>query len=401
LLALGGFSVFHGLAYLLVPMVEKARTPAMAVVIVQFGVAVLAAYGLDALQQGVFGRWWIPALAVVGILPWPVLAAVASVRPQTSLEYERVAVAALVALSLAALLHSWKLRVLSNSTAVGLLFVVVLFELGTVTGADYRHREAPGGFLAKLESNGDVVEFLRNQPDFVRIEVDTEAVPYNIGDWEGIDQFRAYLGGMTWNVAQFEIDRLKGGRLSSMLFALNYYLGRDPIRSGQAEVFRAGSGLRVFRNPEAFPHFWTVHEAVSVKISELIPRLQSADLRRQVLLPQSAPALEKCANGDGGKLLQRHDAFVLLEVNMACKGMFVLSETFFPGWDATIDGSSIPIYEAYGVLRGVVVDAGIHKIEFRYHPLTVYCGAFLTAVGLVAALLLALGHPSALVRRGA
>ena len=390
LFALGGFSIFHGLAYLIVPMVEKARSPAMAIVIAQFALVVLAAYGLDALRRGIIGRWCVPVVLAVGILPWPVLAIVASLRSETSLEYERLAVLGLVALTLAALLYGWKARRISQAAAIGLIFVVVLFELGTVLGGNYRHRETPGGFLGELDNNGDVVGFLRKQPDLVRVEVDTDAVPYNIGDWEGIDQFRAYLGGMTWNVAQFEMDRLKGGRLAPQLFALNYFLGSKPMRSDQQEVFQGRSGLKVYRNPEAFPHFWTVHEAVLVSDAELMSRLQTVDLRQNVFLTGSAPALDKCAASDEVKLVERRDTQVELDVRMACKGMVIASETFYPGWEAAIDGRPAVIYEAYGALRGVVVDAGAHRIEFRYRPMSVYWGALLTALGLTGALGLAI-----------
>ncbi len=389
LFALGGLSVFHGLAYLIVPMVEKARSPAMAIVLVQFALVVLAAFGLDALRRGMFGRWPIPMLVAVGILPWPVLAVVASVRSETSLEYERLAVVGIVGLALAALLSAWKAQRISESAAIGLIFVVVLFELGTVLGGNYRHREEPGGFLAELDKNSDVVEFLRRQPDLGRVEVDTDSVPYNIGDWDGIDQFRAYLGGMTWNVAQFEIDRLKGGRLAPELFALSYFLGRQPIRTDQQEIFQGRSGLKVFRNPEAFPRFWTVHEAVAAQGSELVSRLRSADLRRQVFLTGNVPGLDECSASDEARLVERRDTLMVFDVRMACKGMLVASETFFPGWAAVIDGQPTEIYEAYGALRGVVVDTGQHRIEFRYRPMMVYCGAFLTGLGIVAALVLA------------
>lgn len=389
LFALGGFSVFHGLAYLIVPTVEKARSPAMAIVIVQFALVVLAAYGLDALRRGTFGRWWIPVLVTVGALAWPVLAVVASLRAETSLEYERLAVVGMVALALAALLYAWRSQRISEAAAIGLMFIVVLFELGTVIGGNYRHREAPGGFLAELDRNNDVVAFLRRQPDLNRVEVDTNAVPYNIGDWEGIDQFRGYLGGMTWNVAQFEMDRLKGGRLAPELFALNYFLGRQPIRSDQQEVFQGQSGLKVYRNPDAFPRFWTVHEAVAVEASELIARLQTANLLHQVVLTVNTPALDECPTNDEVKLTERRDTRMVLDVRMACKGMLILSETFFPGWVAAIDGRPAAIYEAYGALRGVVVDAGAHRIEFRYRPRMVYWGAFLTGLGVAAALALA------------
>lgn len=393
LFAFGGYSVFHGVAYLFVPMVGKARTPAMALVVVQFGLAVLAAYGLDALRTAALGRWWIPALAVIGTLPWPLLAAAVSVRPETSREYERAAVLAIVSLALAGILYGWKSRRLSERTANAMLFVTVLFELGTVTTANYHHREAPAGFLAALENNRDIVNFLRAQLDFVRLEVDTDAVPYNIGDWDGIDQFRAYLGGMTSNLAPFEIDRLNGGRLAPALFGLNYYASRAALRPDQVEVFSGKSGLKIFRNPGAFPRLWTVHEAFAADQSNLVSRLKQADLRRHAIVTGgAAPQLEICAGPDNARLVERSDNALTAKVQTACRGMLVFRETYYPGWRATVDGRSARIYEAYGVLRGVVVEGGAHRVEMRYRPLTVYWGAALTLAGLIAACAMALAR---------
>src|SRR5439155_1230475 len=47
LFSLGHNSVFHGVLYSLVPMVEKARSPSMAIFIFHFGLCVLIAYGID------------------------------------------------------------------------------------------------------------------------------------------------------------------------------------------------------------------------------------------------------------------------------------------------------------------------------------------------------------------
>jgi len=64
--------------------------------------------------------------------------------------------------------------------------------------------------------------------------------------------------------------------------------------------------------------------------------------------------------------------------------MMVLSDTYYPGWKATIDGEEVEIHEAYGALRGVVVPAGSHEVRFSYHPTLVYIGAFLTLSGILA-----------------
>jgi uncharacterized membrane protein YfhO len=46
------------------------------------------------------------------------------------------------------------------------------------------------------------------------------------------------------------------------------------------------------------------------------------------------------------------------------------------------------IHEAYGAVRGVVVEAGVHRLEFQYRPFSIYLGAFLTLVGLLGAVVL-------------
>jgi uncharacterized membrane protein YfhO len=72
---------------------------------------------------------------------------------------------------------------------------------------------------------------------------------------------------------------------------------------------------------------------------------------------------------------------------MQCRGLVVLRDTYFPGWEATVDGRRADIHAAYTALRGVVADRGWHMIEMRYRPRMVYWGAMLTALGLAGAVL--------------
>jgi hypothetical protein len=390
LFALGGSSVFHGMAYLLIPMVEKARSPAMAIVIAQLGLAVMASYGMDALRGRPAGRWSIAALIVIGVLPWPALAVLSSIRQEAGHEYAQFAVAALAALAVAAVLHGWRSKQISEGAAVALLSLTALFELGTVTGQGFRHRETPGGYLPVLESHADVVDFLKKQSDFVRLEVDTDAIPYNIGDWDGIDQFRGYLGGMTANLVPFEMERLKGGPVASNVFGLNYAVGTKPFRADQTEVFHGGSGLNVYRNPDALPRLWTVHRLRAIGGRDLVGQLAAADLNQEVFLKGPVPTVEDCGGTDRITLLGRENERVTISAQMACKGLLVLNQTFYPGWQVLVDGRPGRIEEADGALQSVVVDPGIHQVDFRYRPWTVYWGGLLTSVGLGAALLLAL-----------
>ncbi len=380
--ALGGFSLFHGVAYLLVPMVEKARTPAMALVLAQLAIAILAAFGLDACRTRAWSRWWIPGLAVAGLLPWLALPVLTVVRAQTELEYERLAVFGLVALALAAILYGWRRRNVSRAAAMSFVLLLALFETGSVTGRNFQTRGRTGSFLRAPEQNRDIVEFLRREgASETRLEVDTDAVPYNIGDWDEFDQFQGYLGGLTSNLIPFGAENPATAVISPKLFALGFYLGKTPARPSQQEVFRGQSGVNVYRNPEAFPRLWTVHG------SGPLDALRISNLRETVALAGELPALETCAaREDKVRWLQRRSGRLEVEAAMACTGMVVLSETYFPGWEAKVDGKPARIYEAYGVLRGVIAPGGVHRIAMEYRPKSVFIGGLLTALGLAGAL---------------
>src|SRR6266699_5246164 len=70
--------------------------------------------------------------------------------------------------------------------------------------------------------------------------------------------------------------------------------------------------------------------------------------------------------------------------------MVVLSDTYYPGWYARVDGQPAHIYEVDLALRGVPVAKGRHTITFRYRPRSVFWGAGLTLNSLLAIVALTL-----------
>ena len=63
----------------------------------------------------------------------------------------------------------------------------------------------------------------------------------------------------------------------------------------------------------------------------------------------------------------------------------VLSYIYRPGWNAYINGSSTPLYRAYGFMC-VRMPPGDSDVTFKYTPVDVYVGAMLTVLALVAPL---------------
>jgi hypothetical protein len=219
------------------------------------------------------------------------------------------------------------------------------------------------------------------------LEFDSNDIPYNFGDWHGIDVLGGYLASITNNVTA-----LQGDYPVRMLFGTNFYIGRKPARANQLLLHTAATGLKVYLSPEAFPRAWSVHHISQVARGELgaaLARTPLNDHREKAVMSEPAPQLGSCS-GDEVRLAERTGQALVVEADMRCRGMVIVGETYFPGWQALVDGQPARIYETYGVIRGVVVEAGRHRLEMRFRPASVYWGAALTGLGLAGASLLAM-----------
>jgi uncharacterized membrane protein YfhO len=66
--------------------------------------------------------------------------------------------------------------------------------------------------------------------------------------------------------------------------------------------------------------------------------------------------------------------------------VLVLSEMYFPGWRAFIDGAEAPIYCANYLFRAVQVPRGHHEVAFVYRPMSAVVGAVLSILSVLLAL---------------
>jgi len=65
-------------------------------------------------------------------------------------------------------------------------------------------------------------------------------------------------------------------------------------------------------------------------------------------------------------------------------GWLVLSDLYFPGSQARIDGKKVRIFPANYLFRGVYVEPGYHNVDFTYRPISFYAGTVLSLVTLMA-----------------
>jgi hypothetical protein len=105
---------------------------------------------------------------------------------------------------------------------------------------------------------------------------------------------------------------------------------------------------------------------------------------------EKAPASGDPSNaGESARIIHRDVTGVSIDANLRRPGYVMLNDTIYPGWEATVDGVRVPIFEADYLFRAVSVEAGSHRIEYAYRPLSGSIGMILTLLGILAAAALA------------
>jgi hypothetical protein len=373
--ALGAFTPLHGAVYAISPMMARARVPARAFLFFNLSLAVLAAYGLQAPLE--WNRRAAKAMAVVAAL---ILAACTYWMYPGPAAPDRLWLTGLClaagAAALVAAHRPW------------ILIAIVLVELTPFATGWFPHltEGKQVKFASALFRNRDVADFLRAQPDRIRTVVNETDVPENFGDWHAIEMLQGYVAGAPINLldAYMHTDRFR------QLVGVTHYVAKEPHGPAREKLFDGASGTNVFRVPDPMPRAWAVHRVDTVPtVFAASERVQDPafDFRSTASLAGPAPPLESCA-GDEVKVVRHGSNRVTIQARMACRGMVILGDSHYPGWRAKVDGRRVPIHAAYGVVRGIVVDAGAHEIDMRFLPASFLGGGVLTLIGLVAVALI-------------
>lgn len=120
---------------------------------------------------------------------------------------------------------------------------------------------------------------------------------------------------------------------------------------------------------------------------------QSFDGLRTVILEraqgwQAFLDLKNSLPGRSVKLSVNRPNLVEMNIDAPADAILVLTDTFFPGWIARIDGQDAEILHANYLFRAVAVKKGIHHVAFIYQPNSVLIALVLWVLGALAAVVL-------------
>jgi hypothetical protein len=153
--------------------------------------------------------------------------------------------------------------------------------------------------------------------------------------------------------------------------------------------------VRIYENRDALARAFVVHDSeVAKNRAAILQRLKDPafDPRRTVILeedvsPQPSYAEGPAAPGGAVTIVKDGASLVEIKTELAHSGFLVLTDAWYPGWTAYVDGTETRIYRSNYAFRSVLLAPGAHSVRFVYEPLSFKVGLVisLSTLGCLAA----------------
>jgi hypothetical protein len=312
------------------------------------------------------------------------------------------AVTVAIALAAASVAAVWAIPLVPRHAAACLLTGLITVDLFIVADGFHPLRPRATTFPALPE-----IEAIKADRDLFRVAgwgdalMPNSALVYGLQDFRGIDAV-----GVGWysqlldvafrfNGATHTITGFDAPHLLDLLNVKYVIVPNDvDVPTTRFTLIKDGPA-RVYRNTSAMPRAFLADGFVTLQGDAARRALRSGtiDLRQTVVLEHdpASPPLATASDRSTDSAIIRHyeNQRVTIETSSSGARLLVLSEVYFPGWTATVDGEPAPIHRANFAFRAVSLPEGKHIVEFRYRPRSFTYGLLASAVGVIAMVALA------------
>jgi hypothetical protein len=435
--ALGGFTPFFHLVYALVPGTKFFRAPSTMLYVVSFCTAVLAAIGTErALEDSSSRRYlvgWLVAAAVVALLATSgVLSSLAAVfaDPRLAGRVEpngsplilgawRALLAVFVTVA-----TLWALRTGKLSTrAAGLALAgIVGLDLWSVA----RHYWQFSPHAAQLYASDAVIDYLQRLPEPGRVlplaaqELSGEGRDPYLGGGDGratglmVHGVRSVVGYHGNELGRYDeltgwdsekyVSRITNPNLWQLLNVRYLYtntpqtpiVGAHVVAGPARDV--AGNVTYLYAMPGDNPAAWVAPLAVKAPDESALPTLldRRFDVRRVAIfdtaaavatqpvpreLPAPSDVTVRATRWEPGRIT------LSLDRPAPSNSALIVSENFYPGWRARVDGREAAVGRVDYVLMGLVLPTGARQVELSFTSPRYERGKMITLAAILVAFL--------------
>lgn len=131
--------------------------------------------------------------------------------------------------------------------------------------------------------------------------------------------------------------------------------------------------------------------------AKVLSRLSSPefDPLKEVILERPLPVAANRNFRSRAEITRYTNHHLAIQASLDSMGVLVLADSFYPGWEVSVDGEKKEILRANLFFRGVALSPGEHLVEFRYRPrsfrigliisMATLCGVVIGSVVILAA----------------
>ncbi len=172
-------------------------------------------------------------------------------------------------------------------------------------------------------------------------------------------------------------------------------LAAQPARWRRVEA--VAENLVVYENLDAMPRSWVVGKTVYLRPYPALAAIASGgpfgegtfDPRREAIVHAAADASERSSTVTANtRIVRDRGRNLWIDVDSSAAGWLIVSDAWYPGWIATVDGHPADVVRADYAVRAVAIPAGHSQVRMTYRPWSAVLGAVISLFGLLATLVL-------------
>lgn len=176
----------------------------------------------------------------------------------------------------------------------------------------------------------------------------------------------------------------KEGR-SNLLDLLNikYVISKFELKINQLKLVYEDEAIKIYWNTTCFPRVFLVSNVRVIKDRNRILAVMkspSFDPTKEVILEEEIPNGKFEIRNSKFEIIDYQPNKVIIKAHSSNDCILFLSDTYYPGWRAFVDGKLTKVYRANYTFRAISFPAGEHEIEFVYLPFCFLVGIVGSAI---------------------
>jgi hypothetical protein len=426
------FNLVYNLFFNIFPYFNKFRVPHMILILLQFNIAVLAAFGLESIaniKNKYIPKWFWGFIGFGSVILLLMVLGGSSMEtfirnnfPAPQVQDARTAqvinnirwslwendfwLMIFFIASLLIVIWLWIQRKISKQIMFGLILIAGIIDISIVNNKIINPSKGSGRASQLISNNvvkrffeqDEIIQFIKRDKSDFRI--------YPIGSLFGESRFAAFniesLGGYhpaklrsynnflskTRNASHLPLLRMMNVKYLIAAQAINHP-ELALVKTGNLKVSRGSQSVSVYKLTDNLPRAWFVDNVKTLEENKIFKEIldDTFDPSKYAFTSQSVipPSAEEATINK----IETNLHEINIETESKGNQFLVLSEVFYPKrWKASINGKSVETIKINSILRGLSLPAGNNIITYKYDKSSFNNGLIISFISFASSLFL-------------